>query len=148
MTADNDRLEAMTAHLHRLGHRISPQRLEILRALAASPDHPTAEALHRQLLPRFPDMSLATVYKTIAVLKKCGEILELQFSGSDNRYDARHPTPHPHCICLECGAVTDPPAPDMDGLVRALIAASGYAISSHRLDFFGLCPVCRKKHGV
>ena len=98
-----DRLDAMVAHLRREGHRISPQRLEILRALAESPDHPSAESLYRRLLPRFPDMSLATVYKTIAALKQCGEILELQFSDRDNRYDAKRPEPHPHCICLECG---------------------------------------------
>lgn len=148
MTVGNTRLDAMVAHLRRQGHRISPQRLEILRELAGSPDHPTAEALHRRLLPRFPAMSLATVYKTIAALKQCGEILELQFSDRDNRYDAIRPTPHPHCICVECGAVTDPPAPDIERFVASLIDASGYAISSHRLDFFGLCPRCRKKHGV
>ena len=146
MDTPTDRLAAMVARLRERGHRISPQRLEILRALAESPDHPSAESLHRRLLHRFPDMSLATVYKTIAALKQCGEILELQFSGRDNRYDARRPTPHPHCICLECGTVVDPPAPDIEPFLASVIAASGFAISSHRLDFYGLCPACRKKH--
>jgi Fur family peroxide stress response transcriptional regulator len=153
MDTPTDRLAAMVARLRERGHRISPQRLEILRHLAESPDHPTAEALHRRLLPRFPDLSLATVYKTIAVLKACGEILELQFSGQDNRYDAARPTPHPHCICLACGAIADPPAPgapgapsapDVAALATALAAATGYTLTSHRLDFYGLCPACRR----
>uniref|UniRef100_I2Q684 Fe2+/Zn2+ uptake regulation protein n=1 Tax=Desulfovibrio sp. U5L TaxID=596152 RepID=I2Q684_9BACT len=144
MDTPTDRLAAMVARLRERGHRLSPQRLEIMRELVASPDHPTAEALHRRLLPRFPDLSLATVYKAIAVLKACGEILELQFSDRDNRYDAARPTPHPHCICQACGAIADPPAPGVEALAQALAEATGYAITSHRLDFYGLCPACRR----
>lgn len=147
MSQGQDRLEAILGRLRDHGHRISPQRLAILRLLAETPDHPTAEDLHRRLLPEFPDMSLATVYKAIAVLKKHGEILELQFSDRDNRYDARFPTPHPHCVCLACGAIADPPAPGLAAVTEALAAASGYAITSHRLDFYGLCPACRAKPG-
>ncbi|EHJ49156.1 ferric uptake regulator, Fur family [Solidesulfovibrio carbinoliphilus subsp. oakridgensis] len=145
MDAPTDRLAAMVARLRERGHRISPQRLAILGHLVESPDHPTAETLYRRLLPRFPDLSLATVYKTIAALKACGEILELQFSGQDNRYDAACPTPHPHCICLACGAIADPPAPGVQAMAKALAEATGYAITSHRLDFYGLCPACRRK---
>jgi len=143
MNAAPSRLDAVVSRLRRMGRRISPQRLAILRVLVESPLHPTAEAVHRQLLPEHPDMSLATVYKTIAVLKECGEILELQFSGQDNRYDAKHPTPHPHCICLACGAIADPPADGLTELTEVLAQASGYAITSHRLDFYGLCPKCQ-----
>lgn len=146
MNTGPTRLEAIVSHLRRSGHRISPQRMAILRVLADSVAHPTAEAIHKSLLPEFPDMSLATVYKAIAVLKQCGEILELQFSGQDNHYDARCPVPHPHCICLSCGAIVDPPATGIEELTRALAAASGYAITAHRLDFYGLCPTCQAKN--
>ncbi|WP_428560846.1 MAG: Fur family transcriptional regulator [Solidesulfovibrio sp. DCME] len=147
MSQGQDRLDAIIDRLRGHGHRISPQRLAILRLLAETPDHPTAEDIHQRLLPEFPDMSLATVYKAIAVLKKHGEILELQFSDRDNRYDARFPAPHPHCVCLACGAIADPPAPGLAAVTEALAAASGYAITSHRLDFYGLCPACRAKRG-
>lgn len=145
MHAGPTRLDAIVRRLRQSGHRISPQRLAILRVLAESSDHPTAEDVHKRLASQFPDMSLATVYKTIAVLKQCGEILELQFSGRDNRYDAKAPAPHPHCICLACGAIADPPAPGLAALTQALAAASGYDITSHRLDFYGLCPACQTK---
>ena len=143
MAADSPRLAAMAASLRRNGHRISPQRLEILRLLADSDDHPTVDALYRRLLPRFPDLSLATVYKTVAALKACGEILELQFRDRDNRYDGRRPKPHPHLICQRCGAIVDPPLEGVEAMTRALTAATGYAIVSHRLDFYGICPACR-----
>lgn len=147
MTAhpEANRLQAMTDRLRRSGYRVTPQRLAILKALLHRRDHPTAEAVHRRLLADLPDLSLATVYKTIAALKACGEILELQFSDRDNRYDAARPGPHPHLICQGCGAVIDPVLPGVEAMANALAAATGYSILSHRLDFFGLCPVCRQQ---
>ena len=139
------RLQAIIDRLRQRGYRVSPQREAILAAMADSPDHPTAEAVHARLLPTIPDMSLATVYKTLTALKACGEVLELQFSNQDNRYDAARPKPHPHLICQGCGAVEDPDLPDVEAMAQALAEATGYAITSHRLDFFGLCPQCRKR---
>jgi Fur family peroxide stress response transcriptional regulator len=142
---EQTRLGIMTARLRGSGYRITPQRLAILTVLADSLDHPTVETVHRRLLPAIPDLSLATVYKTITALKACGEVLELQFSDRDNRYDAARPTPHPHLICQGCGAVVDPPLAGVETMAEALAQATGYAILSHRLDFFGLCPKCRTK---
>ncbi|MGC9966727.1 MAG: hypothetical protein ABSE08_15085 [Syntrophobacteraceae bacterium] len=38
------------------------------------------------------------MYKTLAVLKTIGEVLELEFSNDYNRYDGKNPVPHPHLI--------------------------------------------------
>ncbi len=69
-----------------------------LRLLVHSRSHPSAEQMHVRLLRRFPTMSLATVYKTITLLKQAGEVLELQFSDLGNRYDGTqtHPPPPTH----------------------------------------------------
>ncbi|BAH73928.1 Fur family transcriptional regulator [Solidesulfovibrio magneticus] len=141
----SQRLQAIIARLHEGGYRVTPQREAILAAMADSPDHPTAEVVHRRLLPYIPDLSLATVYKTLTALKACGEVLELQFSNQDNRYDAARPKPHPHLICQGCGTVTDSDLPGVEAMALALAEATGYAITSHRLDFFGLCPACRAR---
>lgn len=143
MNAPEKRLETMVERLRERGCRITPQRLEILRVLAESRGHPSAEAIHRQVAAIFPTMSLATVYKTITVLKKAGEILELEFSDRDNRYDGNRPRPHPHLVCQVCGAITDPDLASLDALARQLAAATGYEILSHRLEFYGICPQCR-----
>ena len=138
-----NRLETMVARLRERGCRITPQRLEILRVLAESRGHPSAETVHRRVATLFPTMSLATVYKTIAVLKKAGEILELEFSDRDNRYDGKRPKPHPHLVCQVCGAILDPELDSLDALAGDLAAATGYRILSHRLEFYGVCPRCR-----
>ncbi|MDQ7830735.1 MAG: transcriptional repressor [Desulfovibrionaceae bacterium] len=139
------RLENLVALLKEKGCRVTPQRLAILRVLTQSRGHPSAEQIHARLARQYPTMSLATVYKTIALLKQSGEILELQFSDLGNRYDARRPHPHPHVICTRCGAIVDADDPLLGDAAERVARETGYSILAHRLDFFGLCPACLKK---
>ncbi|NDY55991.1 transcriptional repressor [Desulfovibrio sulfodismutans] len=145
MDAHVRRLESLVALLKEKGCRVTPQRLAILRVLTQSRGHPSAEQVHARLARQYPTMSLATVYKTIALLKQAGEILELQFSDLGNRYDGRRPHPHPHVICTRCGSIVDADAPLLDDAAERVSRETGYAIAAHRLDFFGLCPACLKK---
>jgi Fur family peroxide stress response transcriptional regulator len=73
-----------------------------------------------------------------------GEVQELQFSSRDNRFDGHNPNPHPHLICLECDRIMDPDFPGLNGMIDDLSRKTGYSVTSHRLDFYGLCPDCRK----
>lgn len=143
-----ERVAAMVRRLREAEHRITPQRLAILDILARSEGHPSAEDIHRQLQGRYPTMSPATVYKTLAVLKNQGEVLELEFSELANRYDGRKPYPHPHVICTACGLVRDPAFHGLEELTSRVMAETGFAISTHRLDFFGLCPDCHRKQSM
>ncbi len=136
--------ETLAQALRDRGFRITPQRLAVIRAFAAG-QHPTAEEVHKALAPDYPSMSLATVYKTIALLKAQGLILEIDFGARDNRYDILRPYPHPHAICVRCGAVADPRDQDLAALTAQAARDTGFEITSHRLDFFGLCPKCRGK---
>lgn len=147
---EENRLRQIVGRLQQSGHRITPQRYSILKVLVESREHPSAEDIYRELSASFPTMSLATVYKTLTLLKQEGEVLELGFSDLGNRYDGNKPYPHPHVICTDCGAVVDPPHFDVEKMTREMIRATGFAIKTHRLDFYGLCPACREKsqHGA
>ncbi len=142
-----ERLRQMTARLKERGHRLTPQRLAILRILAESRGHPSVEDIHKALLKDFPTTSLATVYKTITRLKDENEVLELEFSDLANRYDGNTPTPHPHAICTRCGAICDPDTPPLEELAKLVADRTGFRITSHRLDFYGLCPKCQEQDG-
>lgn len=135
----------MVSRLKEGEHRITPQRLAILKELAMSSEHPSAESIHLSMVEHYPTMSLATVYKTLALLKKEGEVLELQFSELGNRYDGSKPYPHPHVICTGCGEILDPPFESLEEITAKVMAETGYKIVTHRLDFYGLCEKCQKK---
>jgi Fur family transcriptional regulator, peroxide stress response regulator len=138
-----DRFQQMLDKLRSLDFRITPQRLAVLRILAASEDHPSAEQIFEKVRIEFPTTSLATIYKTIVLLKGLNEVLELGFPDGCNRYDGNRPFPHPHVICTGCGKIMDPELKSLDGLKEEIHKKIGFRIQHHRLDFFGLCQECQ-----
>lgn len=133
----------MLEKLRARGFRITPQRLAVLEVLSRSEGHPSVEAIYAKVHARFPTVSLATIYKTIAVLKEIGEVLELGFADRGNRYDGHRPYPHPHLICTRCGAIFDPDLSSLHDLTQEVAAETGFQILTHRLDFFGVCRDCQ-----
>ena len=131
--------------LKQRGYRATPQRVELLKIIAASDGHPSATQIYERIQRQFPTTTLATVYKTLTLLKGMGEVLELEFSGAENRYDGNNPTPHLHLICVNCHRVTDSEIDVMSDLPNRVARATGYEIVGQRFDLYGLCLNCQSK---
>jgi Fur family transcriptional regulator, peroxide stress response regulator len=136
------RVNDLVAKLRGRGFRLTPQRLAVLRALVSDPSHPSVDSIYRELAPIYPMMSLATVYKTIEVLKEMGEVLELGFANGPSRYDANIPAPHAHMVCTECGRIEDVDVADVAPIAAGVAERTGYQRVRPRLDFYGRCPTC------
>ena len=139
------RLEKIINKLRAHDFRVTPQRLAVLKAFLTNADHPSVEDVFEQVRKDYPTTSLATVYKTVNLLKELGEILEIRLTAERNRYDGRKPYPHPHLICTECQAIIDPKLSVLEQLTDELVQVSGFLIQSHQLEFFGVCPACQSK---
>jgi Fur family transcriptional regulator, peroxide stress response regulator len=139
----DDRLETLVGKLREQDCRITPQRLALLEILVHNDEHPSAAQLYEQLQTRFPTMSLATVYKTLNLLKEIGEVTVISFSDGDTHYDASDPAPHIHLICTQCHRISDVPFVTAPNLTEELTAQTGYQITGHRFDFYGVCPDCQ-----
>ncbi len=139
------RLEIMVKKMREAGYRITPQRIAILRVLSESEGHPSVEDIYEQVKREFPTTSLATVYKNISILKEQGEVIELSFGADSSRYDGKRPDPHPHLICTQCKRIIDPDLDSLEYVAEELVRETGFRITSHRLDFFGICPDCQEK---
>ena len=145
-TIPQKRVEEMLSKLKSRDFRITPQRLAVLKILASSESHPSVDDIYKEVKALFPTTSLATVYKTISLLKELNEVLELGFPDGSNRYDGYNPVPHPHAICMTCKKIMDPELMNIDELSEEMSRKTGYKIFHHRLDFFGLCPDCQQKN--
>jgi Fur family peroxide stress response transcriptional regulator len=142
MAAPKKRFDEMVAKLKEHGYRLTPQRMAVLKALADSDDHPTIEKIFKRVKPDFSSTSLATIYKTVTLLKELGEVYELSLSEG-NRYDAMKPFPHPHLICVNCDTVTDVDIDHLADLAAEMSRKTGYRILNQRVDFFGICTDCQ-----
>jgi Fur family peroxide stress response transcriptional regulator len=139
------RFQSIVNKLKQNHHKLTPQRLAIIRILSASTAHPSVDDIHDQLKRRFPGISLPTVYRNIMLIKSLGEVLELGFAEGGNRYDGRRPHPHPHLVCLKCHKIVDPEVESFSDISRAVSDKSGFEIQTYRLDFFGICPKCQER---
>ncbi len=142
MKDSQQRFEIVIQKLRDNGHKITPQRLAIVKILVKSKGHPSVEDIYGQIKKDFPTMSLATVYRNIVLIKSLGEVLELGFPDGSNRYDGNKPYPHPHVICIKCKKIVDPDLDSLDELKSEVASETNFKILNHRLDFFGICSNC------
>ncbi len=142
------RVEDLRQKLQNSGHRITPQRLCILRALVGSNTHPSAEEIYAQVKQISPTTSLATVYKTLDTLREMGEVLEIQPGDGRQHYDGVRPHFHPHVICTSCGEIQDVEVEGLTGLPSLAQSASGYKIHAQRVEFYGLCAACQARENT
>ncbi|HZU86303.1 MAG TPA: Fur family transcriptional regulator, partial [Anaerolineaceae bacterium] len=130
--------------LQKRGSRLTSHRLALIRLLAVSEGHPNATQLYEALRVQFPTVSLATIYKTLVLLKDEGEVLEIDLH-SDSRYDGNKPYSHPHLICTHCGGIFDgDEVAALQKLNREIEEKYNFHISRHQLIFYGLCQECQK----
>ena len=139
------RFEIIIQKLRDEGHKITPQRMAIVKILSKSENHPSVEDIYDQIKEDFPTMSLATVYRNIVLIKSLGEVLELGFPDGSNRYDGNKPYPHPHVVCIQCKKIVDPDLDSLDNMTEEVAKETKFKILNHRLDFFGICKSCQAK---
>jgi Fur family peroxide stress response transcriptional regulator len=125
------------------GLPVTHQRLAVYEQLHKAKDHPSAEELHRRLKPRYPSLSLATVYKTLQALERLGIVSLVNQPHVEARYDAIVDRHH-HAICEGCGKIEDLFDARLDELPVPR-GAHGFKISSHSVHFRGLCASCARR---
>ena len=127
------------------GLRLTEPRRLILEAVRATDAHPSAFAVYRKVRRRLPRVSLATVYRNLRRLAAEGFLLEragvdgLRFDGNVERHD--------HFTCLACRRVFDVPPAQATGARHRIAARTGFEVLDHRVEFYGLCAVCRGRQG-
>ncbi len=125
------------------GYKVTPQRLAVYEAIDHNMTHPNAEAIYKKLHPKYPSMSLATVYKTMEIFAKIGVVQVLQCEEDAHRYDY-NTSPHAHIRCVRCNRVMDVNV-DQKTLAANAADQTGFKVDSVNISFTGLCKDCQKQ---
>ncbi len=145
MTDSDLRFNQLIAALKERDYRLTPQRIELVRLIAVSEGHPSVSELYTKIKGQFPTMSRATVYKTLALLKEIGQVLEIDLRD-DSHYDGNRPEPHSHLICLKCNKIIDAEVSLDQESLHKLKQASGFKIPRPQIFLYGLCADCKEKN--
>jgi Fur family peroxide stress response transcriptional regulator len=137
------RLEEFETRAARAGVKLTHQRLEIFRELAASLEHPDAEAILRGVKPRMPTVSFDTVYRTLWLLSELGIVNALGPRRHSVRFDANLGNHH-HYVCERCGLVRDFDSAELDGIRIPAAVKSFGAVLRAQVEIRGICERCAK----
>lgn len=137
-------MEAFTTACRQAGLKVTHQRLEIYRQLLKTPDHPSAETLHKRLLPTLPSISLDTVYRTLATLEQHGLVSRIQTAESQARFEAVTGSHH-HLICSQCKQVLDFQWPAIETLDLPETISHWGHVGSKNVVMYGTCNRCAQR---
>jgi len=138
--------ELLKGYIEGKNLRLTKQREMILESFLAVEDHISAEELYRIIIKKDPSIGLATVYRTMNLLKECGLARELQFGDGQTRYehvlDHAH---HDHFICMRCGKIIEFASPDIEKMQELISREKGFKVLKHKLELYGFCRDCRDR---
>jgi Fur family transcriptional regulator, peroxide stress response regulator len=121
---------------------LTPQRRAVLRVVAESDGHLTANEIFEAARRELPSISFATVYNSLKYLKEAGLLHEINFGKGSSRYD-RETARHDHAVCSRCGKLVDFDLAETPQLIRAAARRSRFKPESIHLTLVGLCPDCQ-----
>ncbi len=102
----DEKIELLRGKCKENGMRVTPQRIEIFRVVADSCEHPDAETVYEAVKESMPNVSVDTVYRTLASLEELDMIFRVDNQLPKARFDADK-TPHHHFLCTVCNEVYD-----------------------------------------
>ena len=143
----------MTSHAETLatlratGYRITPQRQIVLEVVETSAEHLDAEAIYQRAREKDPDISLATVYRNLAVLKDMG-LIEQRYLARDHAREHYEPVgapEHYHFTCLGCRKVIEFQSPRVTQMTTELHRDLGVEVAHACICLEGYCQTCAAK---
>lgn len=150
-----DNQERFKQLLKENGLKVTNQRISILEVLQARPEeHLTAEEIYDDVRKKYPDIGLATVYRTIQLLSELNLIDKLNLDDGIVRYEmgkTRQAHHHHHLICLNCGNVLSFEDDLLEALEERIRQTMEFQVVDHEVKLFGYCKKCRsamKEHNV
>ncbi len=127
------------------GHRLTPQRRLVLEILTDAQDHLDAETIYMRAKGYDGHISLATVYRSLALLKETGLIVEHSLGEDHAHFETYQPTPHYHFTCENCGQVIEFKAPEIEKILKHLCQEKDIKVSEVHFFITGTCHACQKK---
>ena len=135
------RVEAFAEATRKAAVKLTHQRLEIFREVAASLEHPDADTLFRKVRRRVPTVSLDTVYRTLWLLNDLGLIRTLGPRRESVRFDANLEHHH-HYVCVQCGLARDFESAELNALRVPEAVKSLGSVSGTQVEVRGVCERC------
>ena len=134
------------------GLKLTGQRLLVLETMAEHPgEHLTAEEIFDLARRNYPEIGLATIYRTLQVLVELNVVDKISFDDGFARYELIEELDserHHHAICIGCKTVISLEEDLLEALEQELMENLGFAVTDHEVKLYGYCKECRLKNNL
>ena len=130
-------LETISERCKKVGIRLTGQRRLIISVLEDSKDHPDVETLFERANKIDSKVSIATVYRTVKVLKNAGILEKLEFNDGRSRFEDAVRKHHDHLIDVNTGEIIEFVDKDIEELQIKIAKKLGYNLVDHKLELYG-----------
>ena len=117
---------------------MTDQRKVIARVLSEAQDHPDVEELYRRSSAVDPNISIATVYRTVRLFEEAGIIARHDFRDGRSRYEQAGEEHHDHLIDMKSGQVIEFIDEEIERLQHLIAARLGFRLIDHRLELYAV----------
>jgi len=140
-------VDSIKEKLKEEGYKLTTQRRAILDAIIENKgSHLSPEEIYDIVKLKYPEIGLATVYRTLQLLEQLDIVCKLNFDDGCNRYELNSDSSdhhHHHLICLDCGKVIEVKLDLLENLEHEIEREGKFKIMDHNVKFFGYCSECR-----
>lgn len=134
--------KAVLKRLRDAGYKVTPPRLAVLEVIEQKGEHLNPNEILEQAREIHPTLGRATVYRTLELLTQLGIVRPI-FVGESGPTYIRADGNHHHIVCAQCGRVVDFDQCVVDQMTHDLAERFDFRITSHLLEFYGVCGDCR-----
>ena len=128
---------SLLQHCEKIGLRLTDQRRAVLAVLEKARDHPNIQVLYERASKIDPNLSIATVYRTVKLLEELNILTKLEFGDGIARYEIADRDHHDHLIDIKTGNVIEFYDEEIEKLQQKLARKLGYRLRGHRLELYG-----------
>ncbi len=122
--------------------KITPARLATLRFFEQYDIPVDAKSLIDYLQKQLA-IDRATGFRILNTFVENDLLRKIEFGEGKSRYERANKKDHHHLICESCGTITDVADTVLPDLEKKLVKKTGFLITRHSLEFFGLCRQCQ-----
>lgn len=144
-----NRIQRIKDALQEARYKLTPQREVTVKVLLENEsDHLSAEDVFMKVKDKYPEIGLATVYRTLELLSDLKVLDKINFGDGVSRYDLRKEGAkhfHHHLVCMECGSVEEIEEDLLVEVEKTVEKDYDFKITDHRLTFHGICKKCQMK---
>ena len=130
-------LKTISDRCKSVGIRMTGQRRLIITVLENSRDHPDVETLFERANKIDNKVSIATVYRTVKILKNAGILEKLEFNDGRSRFEDAVRKHHDHLIDLDTGKVIEFIDEEIEYIQKKIANKLGYELIGHKLELYG-----------